>query len=145
MNIRFHGGHCCGIKHIDNLGYNPDCIISLKKGQPFRTRDEYAHDYDNDDDYNPDLDGDCFESSSDFFTEEAPKETAKERFLRLVDFIYRKRGSSQLIEVTIMTEEDSWLCQSRWVPVLEDAGFKVVSEFRNVNSGNFIHVWHKIV
>jgi hypothetical protein len=38
--------------------------------------------------------------------------------------------------------EDSWANQDRWVPVLERHGFRMVSEFPNINSGNLIQVWH---
>lgn len=38
-----------------------------------------------------------------------------------------------------------WYNQEEWVPVLEEHGFRMVSQFPNINSGNLVQVWHLVM
>lgn len=131
MRITFHGGECCGVKSITNIGTNPDYKVWAL---PKTSRN------------NSDKHGDTVRSDWNFFTDEAPTETAGERFDRYLRFLEEHRPGG-IVEV-ILTDSacmgGSW-SQMEWAPFLEGRGFKKVSECLNSNSNNNIHVFHLVM
>jgi hypothetical protein len=73
MRMIFHGGRCCGFKHIYGLGTRPDYNVDA------RAKQTSAADYD----------GCEMSVNRDFYIEACPRETYLKRLDRYVDF-YKK-------------------------------------------------------
>lgn len=166
IKITHHGGNCCGIKHIANLGVNPAYAVYNKT----KTRK---------DELSTDRNGGVVSSAFNLYWPERPSETYGERFNAYLDYlaIIRPYG---LVECTITTSncggfgisgditgsmewdltpyeelrydedeeeipEGGHYDQSPWIPVFEKCGFQKVSEFPNSNSGNYVQVWHLVM
>jgi hypothetical protein len=74
---------------------------------------------------------------------EAPTETYKERFKRVLAFCEEHRPLG-IIEIVLATNNNDQV--TRWVPVIKKAGFKLVSPkegVKNGNSANLLYVYHK--
>jgi len=183
MTIGLHGGNCCGIKIIYNLGPKPEHI-------------EYAKDETTQEHLSADRHGEeVCNPYFNFYWKSAPPEKAIERFDRYLSYIEQVRHYG-LVEVTLAVsthcaspslhgytveqlelgnietfeeavdiaiseyeegqgadrdyEEggearyDSWL-QDSWIPELESRGFRKVSRFPNINSGNMVEVYHLVM
>lgn len=133
MRIGFHGGMCCGVKHILYLGQSPLFEHVAIAGS---RDDEDDHPWD------PTADGDTFDSNDNWFDLDAPKETGDKRLKRYLDFIAEYQPSC-LVEVVIGVDECGY-DQSSWIPVLEKHGFKAVTDFRNSNSGVELRAYHLV-
>lgn len=132
MYIANHGGMCCGIKHIFQMGTSPNAVdsrIEQSTAKRPNTRDVS---------YIP------AESSDNFYHLDAPSETKLERLKRYINFLSERRPS-HIVEVVI--SESKWEHQNQiaWMPVLEELGFKKVSRAFNSNSGNTVHIYHLIL
>ena len=128
MYLINHGGKCCGIKTIHELGMD---IVSMEPAiakAAERNKDDVA--------YND-------PGQRSFFTDAAPHENREARLRRFVDFVAKWRPS-HLIEINLNMSE-TWIGQRCWLPVLEDLGFKKVSEFKNSNSSYQVGVFHLIL
>lgn len=125
MQIKFHGGLCCGIKHINGFYGQPSQTVWEKAETQKRHNDRY---------------GDSFESRWDFCWEALPQQTNKERLIAYIDFLKRERPSGA-IELTLLPEQ---LDIYGWRPVIEELGFKKVVEFWNSNSGNKVFVYYLV-
>lgn len=131
MKVLLHGGFCCGIKHIAGVSlpeYSAEPRTELKGEATSYKR----HTLNAVNDMHRELYGE------DFFCEAAPMEKHPERLKRMVDFVKNAR-SHGLIEVVIQKVN-----QKKWVPFLEELGFKMVSEFKNGNTSCLLQVWHLI-
>jgi hypothetical protein len=127
MKIMFHGGKCCGVKHIFGLGTSPTSLLSPRTGVD-KDDDDYEGPYD------PTADGDDFRTDGpEWFDEDAPRESHEKRLERYLEFI-RKHQPGCLVEVIICTS-GTFYNQSAWKPVLEKNGFKEVISWTNSNSG----------
>lgn len=181
MKISLHGGHCCGIKTIYDLGWSPENTAYRKS--------ESSKKY-----LSADRNGGQFDTDWDMYWPERPSEKMGERFKAYINYLAEIRRYG-LVEVAIIVpcirteclsdtpmyllenqkvstfeeavaaagsyydEDDdetytegysegggrSWWTQEEWIPVLEKHGFKMVSEFPNINSGNLIQVWHLVM
>ncbi len=122
MLILLHGGKCCGIKHIHGLTNNPLQITSAK-----RETNPYQHE------------GTCYTrgKNENFFSPAAPKETLKDRFVRYVDYLRQVRPQG-VVEVVLSQY------QLKWVPILEELGFKKVTRAKNSNSRGTIIIYHLV-
>lgn len=173
MKISLHGGHCCGIKTIYDLGCDPDHTIyrKLESSKEFLSVDRL---------------GGQFDTGWDMHWKARPSEKYRERFDAYIDYLAEIRRYG-LVEVAIIVPcvtsetlegdmmyrletgeietfeeavqqavEDyvddydeggdaNYWTQEKWIPVLEEHGFKMVSEFPNINSGNLIQVWHLVM
>jgi hypothetical protein len=125
MEIKFHGGECCGVKHISGFFSCPD--------QTAREKDESAR-------RNHDKMGDTVRSDWNFCWESLPTQTYKERLVAYIDFLKRVRPSGA-VELTLT---DYQLGMYGWKPVLEELGFKQVVSFWNSNSGNNVFVYYLV-
>lgn len=122
MQAYIHGGKCCGIKHIQGLGWSPnETIVRKKKTRPLKSE---ASSYMN--------------STRPFFCDSAPAETYEKRLDRIIDFIEAKRPKG-VIEVVL---SDSQLIL--WRSKIEARGFELVTKAKNSNSGGTIHIYHLI-
>ena len=136
-----HGGKCCGIKTIWCLGYSPGSTaapIDPWVGDPECGDTEEFEGYEfliNDND----VCGYDVDPYQRFFTAGAPKESNGERVERYIRFV-KKFRPKHLIEVAMVDED-----QPGWKGWFEERGFKLVSEFRNSNSGNKVKVYHLVV
>lgn len=123
-----HGGKCCGIKTIYELGYDPDETLGAYNGTgKADNSDRY---------YN------TVSSAQSFFTENAPAESRLERLDRFIEFTKRRRPR-HLIEITLGagTKGDQ---TKTWEEPLLERGFKLVNTFKNSNSGNIVNVYHLV-
>lgn len=132
MRIGLHGGNCCGIKHINELGYHPTINMSARKGRLTMTSFGQHWSGGNNDmiSYNPK--GKC-----DFFNLAAPKESYEARFKRFVAFIKEHR-SHGIIEVILNNSQKAWL------PILKELGFTQASTAKNSNTAATIFVHHLV-
>lgn len=127
MNLYFHGGKCCGIKVIAGFPSLPTSNVNYLEKIAAS---------------NADADGENVSTKRPFFHREAPSETGKERFDRLIAYCEERRPKG-LIEV-VLTDYIWDKIHSNWKTTLKSRGFKKVSNFINSNSDNRCYVYHKI-
>lgn len=125
MEIKFHGGECCGIKHISGFYCLPSDVAWQKEGSEKRNHDRH---------------GDTVRSSWNFCWESLPKQTYRERLVAYIDFLERVRPSGA-IELTLTSDQVGLY---GWGPVLEELGFQKVVEFWNSNSANKVCVFYLV-
>jgi hypothetical protein len=146
MQIHFHGGHCCGVKTISGFYDHPGGTAWEK----YRTDDGLSEDFDEDFDedeegeeeepYCVDIDGSPVRSEWDFFHDPAPKETYRERLIRMVEYLKVNRPGG-LVEVVLTSDQ-----MYSWGDILKEIGFvQYVPEFRNSNSGATLYTLHLIM
>ncbi len=122
MQAYIHGGKCCGIKHIHELGWNPaEMLPRKKKTRPLKSE---ATSYMN--------------STRPFFCDAAPKETYEQRLDRILAFIKEKRPRG-VIEIVLSDHQ-----LIAWRFKIEERGFKRVTKAKNSNSGVNIHIYHLV-
>lgn len=132
MRLSHHGGMCCGIKHIFEMGQSPDeMAIALSKDHAFQDAD---------------IQYDWTTQKQSAYPEPCPKETKLERLDRYLNYLreYRPGG---IVEVTLVTsgELGEHSQQKLWIPVLEERGFVEVTPdggVYNSNSWNRVRVFH---
>lgn len=125
LSVQTHGGRCCGIKTIWNFPHSPAEYVGEKKKT-------YVHDQ-------TDYYGRTVTKSFNFHTEARPKETAKSRLDSILEFLEKKRPQG-LVEVTLGTYQ-----KPQWEKTLTDRGFKLVTKFRNSNTGSNVFVYHLVM
>lgn len=141
--IYAHGGGCCAIRCIRNLGTEPTACLPEQSSVSNVVRSERWH---------RDLHGKGLGKKDNLFTCERPKEKAIERFDAAVDYIegWRRQG---LIEVVIRVGYDpdkydpmppDFNSQKRWIPLLRRRGFRRVNIVKNSNTHAVVHVYHKL-
>lgn len=121
MRLILHGGKCCGMKHIYNLGYSATEMESAKR-KTMKLKNE----------------GDCYMSSvRPFFYPYAPAETKGARLDRYLAFLdeNRPRGVCEIIL-------SDWQLVG-WRDFIESRGFKLVNKCKNSNSDCTIHIYHR--
>jgi len=130
MLLVFHGGLCCGIKTVYNMGYKPEDSHKELKAVPRDDRDKNGFDT----------------SSKDrFFHLEAPKETGKERLQRYIEYMKKYRPQN-ILEVCLASSYSKDYNQiHNWGPVLEEFGFKCVTKATNSNSSNTVAIYHLVI
>jgi hypothetical protein len=131
MRISLHGGNCCGVKHIHDLGYYPSIPLAARKAIKMTSFGQIPGVGTNDMMYRNSR-GKC-----DFFNEAAPQESAKERFNRFVEFIKKNRPKG-IIEVILNG------MQNAWIPILKEHGFEKVSSGKNSNTYSTIFIYHLV-
>lgn len=124
--IKFHGGECCGIKHISGFYAHPGSGIWEKTESTKRSHDKI---------------GDPVRSDWDFCWEALPEQTYKARLVAYIDFLKRVRPSGA-VEVTLTADQVGGFYN--WGPVIEELGFKKVVEFWNSNSSNKVFVYYLV-
>lgn len=135
MKISFHGGKCCGIKIIHNMGSNPNEILPERDygDKPvYFDRDKYGEDV-----------------SSDlmFFYGKVPKETYLKRLDRFIAFLDKHRPKG-VIEITLSDydvygQPNNFNQVAKWEPLLLERGFVLVTKCLNSNSNNNIYIYHR--
>lgn len=147
MKIAFHAGHCCGIKTI--WGFNDSSPSSLL---PAKRKTKHN---------DPDQCGADTSSSTNFYQPAAPAETYLERLDRYLKYLDATRPQG-IVEVALADDDcdgDSVTCWNTrhygvchchdgdqtavWRAILEERGFKEVSNCLNSNSGNRVYVFHR--
>lgn len=121
MRLILHGGKCCGIKHIYDLGYSAMDMERAKR-ETTELPDEGAR---------------YMSSVRPFFYPAAPAETKGARLDRYLAFLdeNRPRGVCEIIL-------SDWQLVG-WRSFIESRGFKLVNKCKNSNSGNTIHIYHR--
>lgn len=120
FQVNYHGGACCGIKHIWHLPSSPSHELS-RKGKHKAGPNEAAQYY---------------RGNASFFPIAAPQEKASDRLNRIIDYIKSRRPGG-IIEIVLA----SWQLLP-WREHLKSIGFVEVNKVRNSNSGHTIHVYH---
>lgn len=155
MRIVHHGGMCCGIKTIHGLGTSPDGeyeghVCEAINGFEHKQVDQYDQVVPLSEEFTEDpveyIDADVtysvVNSWTNIFSGKAPEESPRARLKRYIDWIAKKRPS-HLVEICLQV---SGVCnQKAWIPVLEEYGFKMVTEFYNSNSGNRVGIFHLVL
>lgn len=138
MRISLHGGNCCGVKHIHELGQYPNTKVAARKGTKVTSfgQKHSIYGYLLSSGMN-DMRTSNSKKSCDFFNLAAPQETYAERLKRFVQFIKDNRPNG-IIEVIINLQ------QTKWKPILEELGFKSVSSGKNSNTGSTITIYHLV-
>lgn len=132
MRISLHGGNCCGIKHIHDLGRYPTVLKCAARKPRKMTSFGQSETSGTNDMIHRNVRGKC-----DFFNEAAPQELYEDRFDRFVKFIKDKRPNG-IIEVVINPS------QKAWEPILKKHNFKKVSSGTNSNTYGTIIVYHLV-
>lgn len=141
MQLVHHGGKCCGMKTIFNLGMYPEQSSSYNISEYHYT--DYEKEASNKPSYfNNDVTYDHVSCDQGLFYEAAPKETKGERLKRIVDFVGKNR-SHHCVEVILQLNGAG--SQSAWKPYLIEMGFRPGPEWYNSNSGNRCQVFHVIL
>lgn len=129
MIITYHGGGCCGIKHIKGMG-SQGYKDKLWSAVAAPTRD---------------FDSTLNLTYQNIYREAMPAETGLDRLKRYIAF-YRVgsayRGILEIVLATSPYEAHNQVLE--WRDTLLELGFKEVSVCRNSNSMNHIHVFHLI-
>lgn len=123
-----HGGKCCGIKTIYEMGYDPEDTLGAYQGTGKLN--------------NTDVHYGTATSNVSFFTENAPAESRLARLDRFIEFTKRRRPQ-HLIEITLGAGSQGDQTKNWEEPLLE-RGFKLVNTFKNSNSGNIVNVYHLV-
>lgn len=168
MRMHFHGGLCCGIKHLTGFYYPPSSVaynVTHDDDAGFH----YGEDFDGDcsscdcddcDDedcqkqrqerrhwaesgfkegYRPDIDGNEVNSGWSFFVGTLPVQTYEERLDSLIRYT-KAMQEHGAIEVVLTSGQAPF-----WGDVLEKKGFKqYMPTFKNSNSGADLHTYHLI-
>jgi hypothetical protein len=134
VRISLHGGNCCGIKHIHDLGYYPDGIVSARRSIKRTSYGQHSLPGHNDMMHSVELNP---KGRYDFFNIAAPQESYEARFRRFVQFVENKRPHG-IIEVVLNK------MQKKWLPIVANLGFKEVSSGVNSNSHGTITIYHLV-
>lgn len=134
MHLSFHGGMCCGVKHIYEMGTNPEAL-------------NYSFEAVNT--CNADINYTYTMQDKRLYPNAAPNETGIERLDRYLAWLKEYRPSG-IVEIILTCEGflGPYTDQSKWVPILEERGFKKVTPeggVYNSNSGNQITIFHLIM
>lgn len=129
MHLAFHGGLCCGIKTIYGFGFVPQMSLPALSEKALDDSDVF---------------GSTVKSNQRFFHEAAPAETCLQRLDRYIAYV-KLRRPRHIIEVTLATTEPNSGGQFVWFPLLRRRGFKRVTMNKNSNSGNYVHIFHKVI
>jgi len=124
MKLFFHGGKCCGIKHIEGFNATPDSLVCAEEEGHFRDNDSMGWDV---------------TTEYPFFTAGAPEETGRERLDRYLNYLLEHRPGG-IVEVVLVHYQ-----KEMWHDLLTEKGFKIVSQTLNSNSSNVIYVYHLIM
>jgi hypothetical protein len=145
VKISFHGGKCCGIKHIHELGANPKAMMGT-----LYSRELKGPDWTHDKQLNPDTWGLDVNSEVNAYPHEAPKETALERLDRYLKFLedWRPGGITEIVLCDYLSSGGSSPDDqtTHWEPLLLERGFVLMTPggVLNSNSENRIYVYYKI-
>lgn len=123
MQLRLHGGMCCGIKHIEGFDTPP------KQNQPALNVNGYVYG----------ASGQQKHPGEEFFRGEAPQESSEDRLDRYLDFL-RKNTPGCLVDICLTSWQTAY-----WDKELTKRGFKVVAKFTNSNTTANIVVYHLIL
>lgn len=121
MYLSYHGGGCCGVKHIWGFYHNPKTIISAIGKLPSPGQAAW------------------YQKKS-FFFEPVPAETGIERLDRYLKHM-EKTQPGALIEIFLAEyKHDKGICQIShgWPEVLLERGFVASEPFVNSNTNNLI-------
>ncbi len=120
FKVSYHGGACCGIKHIWSLPEKPTTPLNKLSKHKHGPNEATAY----------------YRGTASFFPVGAPAETAAERLDRIIAYIKGRRPGG-IIEIVL----SSWQLYS-WREHLKSIGFKAVNSVKNSNSNHTIHVYH---
>jgi hypothetical protein len=138
MRIHTHGGKCCGIRVIHDLGTDPeDKHEASPKTTSFDHIDirgaggarEYHH------------------PGTNFYPLAAPEESYIERLDRYIRYLDDIRPKGVIEIVLVSTAHVIWKRQldqvGSWEPHLLERGFRLVNRCLNSNSSNYINIYHR--
>jgi hypothetical protein len=139
MDLVCHGGHCCGIKHIYDLGVSPN---SIRYGRP-------GVEYTTDPFWFSNGAGDTSPGKR-FYLPALNKEKAWRRLDRYLKYLDERRPKG-IVEVVVISAGPNcptpyfpyYQQHKNWRRTLLKRGFKKVNECENSNSGAILHVYHR--
>lgn len=138
MVVRYHAGHCCGVKTIEGFWSSPEAYLdTLDKYEPAERVPGSPHDRFNsgmkeEDRHLFDKRGYPITSVDRFYWGPRPREKAVDRLKAYLEYLSRERPSGMV---------DCYLVDSQvrsWDETLKSLGFSVVNRWENSNSGFFI-------
>jgi hypothetical protein len=133
LKIAFHGGKCCGIRHIHGFNYYP----SQNHLEPALKNDQKNI-------LSLDRAGVDVSSSLNVFYKEAPEESLYERLDRYIKFLKEFRPGG-VIEVCLARQPNNFDQIKLHEEELFKHGFSVATELlTNSNTGNTIRIYHLI-
>lgn len=123
MFLSYHGGHCCGVKHIWNFPTKPESNVASLEECPLASKDHYMR----------------------FANKAYPQEKAIERLDRYIEHmrIHQPKG---LIEIFLIKHSHPIYDQlTGWKDVLLERGFVASEPFQNSNTNNWITMFTLVV
>jgi hypothetical protein len=139
MKITFHGGNCCAVKHIKDMGSDPSEVLDALDNPKPKFGSE------------PDRMGSSVSSDKNFFYGTAPKEKAWQRLDRYLEYLDKVRPNG-VIEI-ILCDYSAYLqydCgpspydqTKKWPRLLKKRGFVLVTDCFNSNSKNRVFIFHR--
>ena len=164
MKILHHAGGCCGIKVIANMDNRPDSQWLASSGHGDLEYLEVDRDGGRSDNYKNlyyedrpgETGGDRFDAYLKFLRRVRPNGLIEVSIVTDNHVCnYVSSYASELLEsgelesyeeAVQMSDQDTYIFnQRRWVPLLEERGFKCVTKFGNSNSSNEISVFHLVM
>lgn len=127
MYLSFHGGFCCGVKHLFGFLTSPKTTITINH-EFFKKYEDDCNKYSIHDWLINDLIGSLKKNKSGI-------KTNKDLLKFYIDYI----GEGQCIEVCLIQYQ-----KRRWKETLFEFGFKQITTFKNSNSKNTVYVYHLV-
>jgi hypothetical protein len=142
MHLRYHAGHCCGVKTIEGFYSGPDdSLIKMEAYVPSVTLPGYGDRYhvqslkesEKEFTYTKfDKSGLPVTSMDRFYVRERPQEPARDRLKAYLDYLKEVRPEGMVDCYLIDTQVTKWHAE------LTKHGFKAVNRWRNSNSHYYI-------
>ena len=133
LKISFHGGKCCGIRHIHGFTHWP---LQESLEPELLANDEFE---------SLDRNGRDVSSATNVFYKAAPKESLYDRLSRYIEFLREFRPSG-VVEVCLAKSKDSFDQIAIHEAELFKHGFHLVTELLyNSNSKNVIRIYHLVM
>ena len=133
LKISFHGGKCCGIRHIYGFTFWPfqkSFEPELLANDEFESSDRYGHDV---------------HSATNVFHKAAPAEPLYERLDRYIKFLREFRPGG-VVEVCLAKKKGDFDQIAMHEAELFKHGFHLVTELPyNSNSKNVIRIYHLVM
>ena len=133
LKISFHGGKCCGLKHIHGFTHYPFVKAlepELLANNEFESLDRYGRDV---------------SSATNVFHKAAPAEPLYDRLSRYIQFLREFRPGG-VVEVCLAKKKDDFDQIAMHEAELFKHGFRLVTELPyNSNSKNVIRIYHLIM
>lgn len=128
LKIVCHGGGCCGIKTVKNFHYAPD---EKNLFQPKLIKKSRLSD--------GSMSGTTMTVGKNWFTDDAPAESIRDRLIRYVDYTCHRRPD-HYIEAILTPGQ-----LKNWKECLEEIGFREMVTFKNSNSESKLFIYGLVI